>query len=213
VSELDRSIFFLINNGLNSPVNDLWLGYATWLGNGWVAFPLAVIILFYLDRRHLGRNVLVLASAGILGGVLNSVIKALIHAPRPLEVFRPAIEAGQLHVHVMFDSLYANSFPSGHAQTISSVVTVLIWAFARRPSQSSIRLAATLSIFIVLIVGMSRIYVGAHFPSDVLGGMLIGSLSSALVCRLYDFRFSSRKNPDEKIGIPIEPEIVEIGVS
>ena len=212
MTELDRSIFFLINNGLSSPINDLWLGYATWLGNGWVAFPLALIILFYLDRGHFGRNVLVLASAAILGGVLNSFAKEIFHAPRPLEVFRPAMEAGRLHVHVMFESLYANSFPSGHVQTASSIATILVWVFIRRGRQR-VKTAVMVSIFIVLTIAVSRIYVGAHFPSDVLGGTLIGCTSSALVYWLYDIRFRRLASFGKDTGIPIEPEIVEIGAS
>ena len=211
MTELDRSIFFLINNGLRSPINDLWLGYATWLGNGWVAFPVALGILFYTDRKSFGRNALLLTIAAIFGGILNSVVKELFHAPRPLEVFRTAIEAGHIHVHVMFEALYANSFPSGHAQTAATVATILVFArtSSDRYKKQRLNIGAIILGLIVLAVATSRIYVGAHFQSDVVAGMLIGGGSSAFVCWVYSFRFRPQYTPGEIPGILLEREGLE----
>jgi undecaprenyl-diphosphatase len=210
VTPLDRTIFLVLNNGLNGPINDLWLGYATWLGNGWVAFPIALILLFWIDRGNFKRNVGLLASAAILGGVLNSILKNLVHAPRPLMVFHSAITSGHVHVHVMFESLYANSFPSGHAQTISTVAVMLIicLAFAQNIGKKKRMTTVMILVLIVPIVALSRIYVGAHFPSDVIGGMLVGSLSS-WVCAFVYVAFRQRENSPNISGISLEPMALE----
>jgi membrane-associated phospholipid phosphatase len=210
VTALDRTIFLVLNNGLNGPINDLWLGYATWLGNGWVAFPIAIIVLFWIDRRNFKRNLILLASSAVLGGAMNSILKNLVHAPRPLAVFHSAIASGQVHVHVMFESLYANSFPSGHAQTISTVAVMLILrlALAQNIGRKKRMVTAVILVLIVPIVALSRIYVGAHFPSDVIGGMLVGSVSS-WICAFVYIAFWQRENFPITAGISLEPIALE----
>ncbi len=180
MTPLDRQIFLVINHGLHSGVNNLWIGYATWLGNGWVGFPIALLALFWIDRASFWRNVVLLAIAGTVGGIALNLIKHAVHAPRPLTVFAPEIAAGKVYVNVMFGPLYWNSFPSGHSQTAFTLATVLVWA-GRRANR--IRLGGTIGILaIASLVCISRMYVGAHFPSDVLGGAVLGSSSAYLCC-------------------------------
>jgi undecaprenyl-diphosphatase len=179
MTELDRQLFFAINNGWKSGFNDLWLGYATWLGNGWIAFPIGVIVLLAVDRRSFWWNILALALAGVVAGITLNVLKSAFHMPRPLTVFAPDIAAGRVYINVMFERLYYSSFPSGHSQTIFTVATVLLWA-GIRARKLNFWGAGTI-IMIAIIVGISRVYCGAHFPSDVLGGAVLGS-GTALVC-------------------------------
>jgi undecaprenyl-diphosphatase len=180
MTPLDRAIFLAINHGLNCNFNNYWLGYATWLGNGWIGFPIAVVALIFLDRNVFWRNTLVLAAAGILGGIALNVIKQAFHAPRPLTVFAPDIAAGRLYVNVLFDRLYWNSFPSGHTQTAYTVATVLSWAGTR--SRKMTLPASAIFFFIASVVGVSRIYCGAHFPSDILAGAILGAGIAAACC-------------------------------
>jgi undecaprenyl-diphosphatase len=179
MTELDRQLFLAINHGLKCGFNDLWLGYSTWLGNGWIAFPIGVIVLFAIDRRSFWRNILALTLAGIVAGIALNLIKHAVHAPRPLTVFAPDIAAGRVYINVMFDTLYYYSFPSGHAQTIFTVATVLLWAGMKAHKLNFWSGGAI--VMIAIIVGISRVYCGAHFPSDVLGGAALGS-GIAFVC-------------------------------
>lgn len=180
MTPLDRQIFLAINHGLHCGVNNICIGYATWLGNGWIGFPIAVALLFWLDRDSFWWNIALLAIAGIIGGVALNLIKQAVHAPRPLTVFAPEITAGKVYVNVLFDRLYWNSFPSGHTQTASTIAVVLMWT-GQRSSRIS-RWGMLAIIVVVLTIGISRIYCGAHFPSDVLAGAVVGSISARLCC-------------------------------
>jgi|SRR5581483_5573546 len=181
---LDRSLFFVINHGLKSSVNDLWLGYATWLGNGWIAFPLALIVLFTIDRKSFWSHVLLLAIAGTIGGVALNLIKHAVHAPRPLTVFASDIAMGRTYINVLFEKLYWDSFPSGHSQTAFSVAAVLVWV---RKRSFLLQDWGSVAIYtIAALVPISRIYCGAHFPSDVVAGTAIGLVSSQCSCWAFD---------------------------
>jgi undecaprenyl-diphosphatase len=181
---LDRQIFFAINHGLKCGFNDLWLGYATWLGNGWIAFPIGVIVLLAIDRRSFWWNSVALTLAGVVAGIALNLIKTAMHEPRPLTVLAPDIAAGRVYINVMFDKLYYFSFPSGHSQTIFTVATVLMWA-GIRAGKLNVWNGGAIAI-IAIIVGISRIYCGAHFPSDVLGGAVLGSGAAWVCCYVVE---------------------------
>lgn len=180
MSDLDHQLFFAINNGWKCGLNDLWLGYSTWLGYGWITFPLAILCLVLLDREHWKTNLFALVAAGIVGGIALNLLKLAVHTPRPLDLFRPDILAGRVYINVMFEPLYANAFPSGHTQTIFTVATVLAWAAARA---RKLKFWSGSAIFAgAVIVGLSRVYCGAHFPSDVVGGAVLGSVTALACC-------------------------------
>ncbi|HEY3876753.1 MAG TPA: phosphatase PAP2 family protein [Candidatus Kapabacteria bacterium] len=169
---LDQSLFLFLNHALKSDLNDYWLGYATWLGNGWIGFPLALLALFFLDKTSFWRNVLLLAIAGMLGGIALNLIKQVVHAQRPLTVFASDIVSGKVYVNVLFDKFYYNSFPSGHTQTAFTIATVLIYAGSHTIGWN--RWKSSGIVLIASIIGLSRIYCGAHFPSDITAGALVG---------------------------------------
>jgi undecaprenyl-diphosphatase len=191
MTELDRQLFLCINNGLNCGFNDLWIGYSTWLGYGWIAFPIAVLAFFALGKRSFWMNFSALAASAIVGGIALHMVKNAVHAPRPLTVFASDIAAGRVNVNVMFDRLYQNSFPSGHTQIAFTVAAVLLWAFAR---SGKLRWwGAAIILVLASLIGLSRIYVGAHFPSDVLGGIVLGVVTALPCCWLVG-RWKGKKS-------------------
>jgi undecaprenyl-diphosphatase len=181
MTPFDRQLFLALNHGLNNGFNDFFIGYATWLGFGWISYPIAVLALLALGKRQFRANTLALAASAIVGGIVLHVVKNAVHAPRPLTVFASDITAGKVYVNVMFERLYQNSFPSGHTQIAFTVATVLLWAFARAGKLKWWDVVIILGA--ASLIGVSRIYVGAHFPTDVLGGAVLGG-GTALVCCL-----------------------------
>jgi membrane-associated phospholipid phosphatase len=140
----------------------------TWAGSAWLLVPLALACCAALVRAGLRREALVLALS--IGGamLLSDLIKQLVSRPRP------PIEHLQ--------RVTGSSFPSGHATQASafwfSLVLVLRAAGA---SRTATRLAAGLAVALVLAVAASRVYLGVHYPSDVVAGMLLGASWTACV--------------------------------
>lgn len=146
------------------------------IGYGWKPFVLtsATAFIFLLYRRRSEAAGLVFSAAG--SALVNSFLKFLIARPRPsaelVEVFRP---------------LNSQSFPSGHVTFYVCFFGFLFFvADALLPKGAwSRRLALTLTALPVSLVGLSRIYLGAHWPSDTLGAYLVSGLWLALSLHLY----------------------------
>lgn len=163
---LDWEILHLIRDGLHSPLLDLLMPKITMLGNGGALWLLAAGGLL-CTRRYRKQGVVLLAglAAGVLVG--NVVLKNVIARPRPcwLEPGTPLLIA----VPTDF------SFPSGH--TLSSFIgATILTGTDRRFGWVAVPLAG--------LIAFSRLYLYVHFPSDVLGGAVLGVLIGilALAC-------------------------------
>ncbi len=142
----------------------------TWAGSAVLLVPLAVIACLVLVGAGLRREALAVALS--LGGAI-----VIWHAVKPLvERPRPPVE----HLQAVSGS----SFPSGHATQASAFWFSLVFVLpAARASRKTTRVATGLALLIVLVVAASRVYLGVHYPSDVLAGMLLGAGWAAYVSR------------------------------
>lgn len=135
-----------------------------------VGLPLAV-------REHSRRPVVLLAAAGLAGWLLSDGLKLLVGRPRP-----PVALAVPPHPTTL-------AWPSGHALGSAAVVPLvaaLLWPLLRRAWQRAL-LAAAAAAF-VLAVGASRVYLGVHWGTDVLGGWALGLALAALVVAVDRWR-------------------------
>lgn len=129
----------------------------------------AVVGFLFFDRKsHLALYVLLAAGSGIL---LSSAMKAGFDRPRPDLVPHGA-------------EVYTNSFPSGHS-FMSAVVYLTLGALLAGAQQSNLIKAylTGIALLLTLSVGLSRIYLGVHWPSDVAGGWAAGA-AWAILCWL-----------------------------
>jgi len=175
VRQLDQQLFSLIN-GLQFPGSDLLLGWVTWLGDASIAAVLAVLGLLLLDRRRFWRNFLFLAGALLISTLAVHFLKAWMARPRPLAEMGGLLPDGR-PIHVMFQELRHKSFPSGHSQTVFGLAAGFRLLFGRRLR------------WLFLIAGwvaLSRIYVGAHFPLDILAGGILGVLGVDLMAKIWN---------------------------
>jgi undecaprenyl-diphosphatase len=159
---------------------------ATALGYYWVVASLLLLAasVFYLKSRKVSAALLLISTVG--GIVLTTFLKAVFQRTRP----------------ELFDSGYAASFysfPSGHA-TIAvgfyGTLTLLVawglegvWRWA----------VVAVGIFLVLLIGFSRLYLGVHYPTDILAGFLAAPLWISVVGVAY-FIWRAPRGPGEDPG-------------
>lgn len=145
-------------------------------GNGWTPYWLtaATMLLFLLFRRYSEAAGLIFSAGG--SGLLNTLLKILIARPRP---------SADL-VEILAERARA-SFPSGHVMfyvTYFGFLCFVAYALLRRGTMAR-RAALTLAALPIVLVGFSRVYLGAHWPSDTLGAYLVGGLWLGLSVELY----------------------------
>ena len=124
----------------------------------------ALFGLFLLPRFRQTDVITGLFAAAILGGLVSTVVKESFQILRPPAVLAPE------QFHLIGHKLDLVSFPSGHTLTAFGVATLLVLGLQLR----GWRLACVLAL--ACLIGLSRIAVGAHWPLDVLGGAVLGSL-------------------------------------
>jgi undecaprenyl-diphosphatase len=109
-------------------------------------------------------------------GLIVTIVKRIIGRGRPVHF----ADAGIASFHPFSDASWA-SFPSGHSTTIASFCTAIAILFPRMTVPA---------VLIALAVGASRVIVGAHYPSDVIAGLVFGSAFTVLMARwmvMYNF--------------------------
>jgi membrane-associated phospholipid phosphatase len=150
----------------------------SWPGYLPQAFVILIVLVSLLYFSGFRLEAITGCAAAIGQAVLDSAIKLFIHRPRP--------EATLVHV---MQILHSYSFPSGHVvfyTVLGGFLTFIIYA---RLKASKLR-SGLLLLFgsLVGLVGISRIYLGEHWASDVLGGYLLGSLCLLAAIQIYRWR-------------------------
>jgi undecaprenyl-diphosphatase len=183
----DVSLFKLIN-GHHTAFFDTFFAAVSYLGNGWFVIPLFLaFVLWRTPKSRRTRAAIFTAVVFLISGIANSVVKQVVDRPRPSAYFvapgpsGPPESGRTFDVHIVQDRLVAHSFPSGHANTAFTVaaLAVLTCGFGFWPA-----------FLLAVLVGYSRVYMGAHFPLDTLVGALMGSGITFAVW--YGFAKSSR---------------------
>ncbi|MDI6641904.1 MAG: phosphatase PAP2 family protein [Elusimicrobiota bacterium] len=166
-NKIDNEIFLMINKSIKSNCCDYFMLTMTMLGNILVIVPIAGMILFLHNRDSFKYKFLFLVTILLVGGIIVQLLKYIFNRPRP---------AGRLtDIKILVGPFKAHGFPSGHTQTIFTVALFL---------SKEIKRYLALFILIAIIVGISRIYVGVHFLSDIIGGAIIGITVTETSCWL-----------------------------
>jgi undecaprenyl-diphosphatase len=148
--------------------------------NSWLAFTivLSTFILWKNNKKTFVKNLILLAVSIFIASVVTQGIKYFVERPRPLSVF------GVENVNIFFEEVYVRSFPSGHTTAIFANCVFMFFVVKKYWYW-----------YVVLAFGMAfeRVYVGAHFPLDILAGMAIGSLSAYMIFSFSEFIFLKSK--------------------
>ena len=165
------------------PIGPRWLHAAaldiTALGAAAVIGLSVAAIVGFLLLQGMHRTALFVFLASVGGWVLNSLLKLVFARPRPDVV--PHLR-----------DVMSLSFPSGHAMT-SAAVYLTLGAMLMRISERRLTKIYCMAIAMLatLLIGASRVYLGVHYPTDVLAGWMMG-MSWAVVCWLIERRIERR---------------------
>lgn len=175
------------SGNLADPIGPRWFEVMTRdfsaLGSTGVLFIVTLAVTGYLIIAGKRQFALTVTLAVITGMLLSQTLKWGFARPRPDLV--PALA-----------TVYTHSFPSGHAMVSAVVYLTLGVLFARTPLRTAIKAYMLfIAILLTLIVGVSRVYLGVHWPSDVLAGWA-GGAAWALLCWLAMLWLQSSNSGD-----------------
>ena len=183
ITGLDKRIFSSLQ-GLRTPLIDQMMVFVTGLGDHKVVMPVVLtglVVMAVLQRWRAAWYLLlaVVGAAVFVGGV-----KRVIHRPRPIS---------------LYDGLAEYSFPSGHA-TMSVVLygfLAFLLTYAAPPRWR--RAVCFVALAVILLIAFSRIYLGAHWLSDVLAGLAFG-VAWVAVLALFYVRVEPQPLPAAAVG-------------
>ncbi|HZK12087.1 MAG TPA: phosphatase PAP2 family protein [Atribacterota bacterium] len=184
--------FIIIMQQISTPLLDSFFRAITSLGEE-LFYLLFFSFLIWCVDFYLGIRVGIIF---LLSLYVNSGVKEIFQQPRPFDIV-PEIQKAHA---------YGYGFPSGHAQS-----SMVVWgsiAIAYWKKQIWIRY---LSVLLILLIGFSRIYLGVHFPTDVLGGWLLGGLILGLSYFIFlkiKLNFIQKNMIFKIIGITLFPVIL-----
>jgi undecaprenyl-diphosphatase len=157
----------------------------TTLGTGVVLVMIVLVASVFLWQTQHKWSVYLLL-LGVLGGkLLNTLLKTLYERPRPSVV-------------QWITEVHSASFPSGHAMSSMVVYGSVAYLVGRlEPSAHLRRTTWTLAALVILAIGVSRMYLGVHYPSDIIAGFVGGLAWLAFVASsMTALKFFARRRPE-----------------
>ena len=157
---------------MRTPVGDVWMVFISRLGNAGMIWILFTCLLLMIPRTR--RWGAALAAALCLDAIIcNILLKPMVCRIRPCDVNQT--------VQLLIARPADYSFPSGHTGAAFAVASVM---FIGMPKQIGIP-----ALLVATLIGFSRIYLGVHFPTDVLGGVIVGCLTGFVAWKLTGLKF------------------------
>lgn len=167
LAELEGPVLLWIQEFVRTDFLDPVMKFITHLGDaGWIWIALAIGLLVIKRTRKIGATMALAMVLNLL--VTNVVLKRVLARTRPYEI----VEG----LHRIIEAQSDFSFPSGHT-ACSFAGAVVIYKLCPRKY-------GILALILAVLISLSRLYVGVHFPTDVLGGALVGTAAALLACRI-----------------------------
>jgi undecaprenyl-diphosphatase len=159
----DEKLIDILNHKLNNRFLDKFMLLFTNFGGGifTTCFTLVLILLGNGKARFIGLQIGITL---IISQTITYSLKALLGRERPYNILK--------NLNTFDIILKDHSFPSGHTSASFAIATAIAFNMPQ---------IAIIVYLIALIIGISRIYLGVHYPTDVAGGIIVGIGSAAIV--------------------------------
>jgi undecaprenyl-diphosphatase len=165
----DRHLITLLRTSGNSgePIGPAWfkdsMRDVTALGGFTFLMLMTVVVVLGLLFHRKRREAIILAATALSAQTSIEILKFLYDRPRP------ALLMPQIHA-------FTKSFPSGHTTESTAIFLTVATVIASLETKHHTKiLAFTVAAFAMIAVGFSRVYLGMHWPTDVLGGWMLGT--------------------------------------
>lgn len=190
VKEIDTDLFLLIN-GWHSP---FWDTVMYWLSNKLIWIPLYLLLIYFLILYFKKQTIIILLFVAILIFLSDQTSVSLFK--NIFQRLRPCHEPSLSNlVHIVKDKCGGQyGFVSSHATNHFAISVFLIPFLGKR-----LKYFTPLILFWAAIISYSRVYLGVHYPGDVIGGAILGStlgLAISIICQY------ALKIPNPKTQIP-----------
>lgn len=175
LANINLEWFYLINSGIDNSFFDFLMPIVTNFGSliAWVL----ICILIYIFGGKFGRKVALLGFVALLlSNVIVISLKYVISEPRPFMTL-PNVDL------LVRES--GSSFPSGHTASSFAAALIIGLKYHVKSKGRKYWLIYPLIVF-AMMVGFSRIYVGVHYPYDVIWGAMIGTLCALVILKYED---------------------------
>ena len=178
IQSIDESIVLFFAGHVRIGFLDSLMVFITYLGNSG-AIWLVICAVLLIQKKQRQNGLLLLAGLALCTIINTFVLKNLITRPRPFEVLT------QLTLLIPPPSGF--SFPSGHAASSFAAAFTLTRSYGRRGAVSYIP---------AVLIAVSRVYIGVHYPSDIIAGAVIGTVCALLVVRYLRLGETKKSLPD-----------------
>ena len=175
IQPFDDAAFRLINGAWTNPAFDFFFRHITDFGLFQIPLIIAGIVLLIFVKPRMKYVIVLMVLSVLIADMIGQDFKIIFERLRPYF----ALENVRLPAGGGTSKSY--SFPSNHAINMFAAMTVLAWEFRKK-------IWLSLLCFVpAILVAYSRVYVGVHYPSDVMGGALIGMTCSGLILTIDRF--------------------------
>lgn len=170
----DNSIYKIVTANMNDNLTVFYKIF-TFLGSTIFMISLCVVLFLVFILKKRKDYAFIEASVLIVSTIINNVVKFIIRRERP-EVLKLVIEK-------------SFSFPSGHTMASVSLYGIIIYLIIKSEMQKKYKIILSVIIGIIpILVMLSRIYLGAHFASDVIGACILSTIILLVATNIIEKR-------------------------
>lgn len=177
IQQIDDNIITFVHDNFHTPILDKIMIFITSLGNSGIIW-IAITFLFLLFRQTRKLGILLAFSLILELFLCDGLLKNIFARPRPFTRF---------DVELLISPPHSYSFPSGHTAS-SFTAAFIIYHYEKK--------IGTFAIILASLIGFSRIYLFCHYPSDVVGGIILAmliALFTIYACKVYEAKIHGHR--------------------